>query len=103
MIKGKFAIRWVIWGIRFIAGLVIWGTFIAGLVVWETPPFANPPNPHRRKMHPSQRRVNGAWESFDALRLGGTTVEAPLCCDETDSARGIHALLDTASNDDQLD
>ena len=43
-IKSKLAIRWVIWGIRFIAGLVIWVGDM-GNALCKT---AKPPNPHRR-------------------------------------------------------
>ena len=66
------------------------------------PPLQNPQTRTAAQNALSQSRVNGAWESFNALRLGGT-VEALLCCDETDSARSIHALLDTASDHDELD
>ena len=55
-------------------------TFIAGLVIWGTPPFAKPQNPLYTAPPQnalSQSRVNGAWESSNALRLGGT-VEALL-------------------------
>ena len=47
--KIRFAIiRWVIWGMRFIAGLVIWVGDLGNAPLCKT---AKPPNPHRRKMH----------------------------------------------------
>ena len=74
---------------------VIWGTFYCRAGDLGNAPRTAANAPESTQI---QRRV----ESFSALRLGGT-VKVLLCCDEANSTRGIHALLDTASKDDELD